>query len=229
MNAYGYVRVSSKEQAEESPRRQGEQITAEAVKQGWNLVAIFYDIGKSGGLPMDRRPGMAGGLAALRTGDVLVVAEQSRLSRRQLDAFTLIEVTLPKLKAKVWDIGKGGYIETKTVGGSMEFSMKAMFAEFYRRDIGERTRRALAHVRARGGKTGGYVPYGWDYKNGVLVENEHEQEVLWLIREWRNVGDGVREITRRLNAFKIPAKRRARWQPQQVSRLTKGVLTNDRG
>ena len=51
----------------------------------------------------------------------------------------------------------------------------------------------------------------------LLVPLAHEQEVLRKIESMRADGLKLREIARRLNEAKIPARRDGRWRPQRIS------------
>ncbi len=97
------------------------------------------------------RPGLAGALAFLRPGDVLVVWRLDRLGR-SLKA--LIE-TLNGLEAR--GIGFKSLTEqldTTTSGGKLIFHVFGALAEFERDLIRERTQAGLAAARARGRRGG---------------------------------------------------------------------------
>lgn len=148
--AVGYVRVSTNEQAESGAglAAQRANITAEADRRGWHLVAVHEDAGISG-KSMAGRLGLDEALAAVEGGsaEVLVVAKLDRLSRSLLDFAALME----RSRRKGWslvalDLG----VDTTTPAGEMVASLMATFAQYERRIIGVRTREALAAKRAEG-------------------------------------------------------------------------------
>ena len=85
----------------------------------------------------------------------------------------------------------------------MVFRMLAVYSEFERDLVSERTTAALAAKRAAGERTG-QVPYGFDpVDDGVtLVSNKAEQAVLADINARREAGETLQAIT------DVPTKRR---------------------
>jgi hypothetical protein len=87
---------------------------------------------------------------------------------------------------------------------------------------GPLTREALARKRKHGQKTGGDVPFGYDLKGGLLVENEKEQAIIRAIQDKRREGLSLRQVARGLEAKGVKTKRGlASWQAQTVSRIVK--------
>ncbi len=78
----GYVRVSTDEQAL-GPEAQRDALSRWCAANGAELVATFEDLGVSGGLELDRRPGLVAALDGLRehSATVLLVAKRDRLAR----------------------------------------------------------------------------------------------------------------------------------------------------
>lgn len=153
MNAIGYTRVSTEEQAGSGLglAAQRAAILAEAERRGWTLVEVIEDAGYSG---KDlKRPGIVAALDALKRhrADTLVVAKLDRLSRSLLDFAGLMQRATKEHWAVVaLDLG----VDTTTPTGEMMVNVVATFAQFERRLIGERTRAALAQVKIRGSKSG---------------------------------------------------------------------------
>lgn len=83
--AVGYVRVSTKQQAQYGYgiSRQIRAITAHCDAHALDLVAVYTDAGLSGTLPAWERPGLQGALSALEQGeaDTLVAEAWDRLAR----------------------------------------------------------------------------------------------------------------------------------------------------
>jgi len=55
-------------------------------------------------------------------------------------------------------------------------------------------------------RTQGQIPFGYDYRNGRLVKNEEEQEVIKIIKQLRSSGFSLRGIARELNRRLLPTK-----------------------
>ncbi len=68
-------------------------------------------------------------------------------------------------------------------------------------------------------KIKGQIPYGYDYKNGKLVKNKEEQEVIRKIKQMRATGLSLREIARELNKKLIPTKNNGIWQANTIRKI----------
>jgi DNA invertase Pin-like site-specific DNA recombinase len=223
IKAVGYVRVSTEEQAKdgESLRRQEAMIRAEAERQGWELVALFRDEGISGGKPANKRPGFAALVSLVRAKAVglVIVADLSRLSRSQKDTLIFLEDVCGPVRARLFTLDKG-FVENQTVSGTMDMTLKALLAEVYRKEISEKTLRAMQFKRQRGEKLGGDTPFGFDVMQGRLVPNESEQGVIRLVHAERQRGHSLRQVAAKLQARRVPTKRGLfRWNPMQVRRI----------
>ena len=146
MTVYGYLRVSTEEQANSGLGLDAQRaaIQGEAKRRGWQ-VEWTEDAGVSG--RTINRPGMASILGSISAGDALVVAKLDRLSRSLLDFAGLMQ----KARAEGWavvalDLG----VDTTTPSGQLMAHVMASFAEYERAVISQRTRDALAAKRAQG-------------------------------------------------------------------------------
>lgn len=97
------------------------------------------------------RPELLKLLDFARTGDVIVVAELTRLSRSTKDLIAISE-TLNEKGIELISIKEN--IDTTSATGKAMFGMLAVMAQFERDLIAERTKEGLAAARARG-KNGG--------------------------------------------------------------------------
>jgi DNA invertase Pin-like site-specific DNA recombinase len=149
----GYVRVSTDEQADHGAGLEAQRaaIVRECERRGWQLVRIEEDA--ASGRSMAGRPGLSAALHAVESGEAsaLIVAKLDRLSRSLLDFAAL----MARAQRRGWalvalDLG----VDTTTPQGEMMANVLAVFAQFERRLIGQRTRDALAVKRAQGVKLG---------------------------------------------------------------------------
>lgn len=221
--AIGYLRVSTEEQAKdgESLRRQEAMIRVEADRQGWELLAVLRDEGISGSKPAGKRPGFAALVAMVKAkaAEVVIVADLSRLSRSQKDTLIFLEDVCGPAKARLYTLDKG-HVENKTVSGTMDLTLKALLAEVYRKEISEKTLRAMQFKRQRGEKLGGDVPFGFAAVDGKLVADESEQAVVRCVQEHRQRGFSLRRIAKKLQERGATTKRGlAVWNPMQVQRI----------
>ena len=150
-----YTRVSTDEQADSRAGLDAQRaaILAEAERRGWQEADVTFieDAGYSG---KDlNRPGIAAALDALRhhRADALVVSKLDRLSRSMLDFAGLMDrASREKWALVALDVG----VDTTTPQGEMVAAVMAVFAQFERRLIGERTKSALAVKKAAGVRLG---------------------------------------------------------------------------
>ncbi|MBL4645366.1 MAG: recombinase family protein [Rhizobiales bacterium] len=132
----GYIRVSDRDQSE--------ALQIDALKSA-GCDVIYGDHGVSG--KITNRAGLDELLATLQTGDTLMVWKLDRLGRSTLHLLTLLD----DLRARGVDfhaITQG--IDTRTALGRMVFGQLAVFAEFEREQISERTKAGMAAAKARG-------------------------------------------------------------------------------
>jgi len=216
MKAVGYIRVSTAGQAEDgvSLDAQEARILAWAVANAAEAITICRDEGVSG-KRTDNRPGLQAALDKVGKGDALIVYSLSRLSRSTKDTLGLAE-TLQKKDADLVSLSEK--IDTTSAAGKMVFRMLAVLSEFERDQISDRTRFALAHLKANGLKTGGDVPFGYRARKGKLYQNADEQKVIAMIRDLRAEGLSLRDICHELEVAGVARKKGSRtWHPQIVS------------
>jgi DNA invertase Pin-like site-specific DNA recombinase len=205
MQAIGYVRVSTQEQADSGAGLDAQRaaIETETARRGWTLVAIHEDAGASG-KSMDGRPGLQHALAAVESEEAsgLVVAKLDRLSRSLLDFAALME----RARRNGWslvalDLG----VDTSTPAGEMMAAVLATFAQFERRIIAQRTRDALAVKRAQGVRLG--------------RPRAMSSDAINRIHTLRAQGLTLAGVAEELNREAIPTPTgRGRWHPAGISR-----------
>lgn len=226
--AIGYVRVSTDDQRL-SPDAQERAIREWCAHQGVVLLEVHYDIGVSGGLPVDERPGLTRVATAVeRTGaGHLVVAKRDRLARNVLEAH-LFERLLAKFNCRVRSVAGEG-TDVDDPNDPMAFMLKTMIdmlAQWERLVIKQRTKAAMAELR-RQGKAVGSRPYGFkttgQAKHGGdtrLMPDEQEQRAIANVVAWRERGYSLNEIGTLLaqNGF-MPRNASRRWDATQIRRM----------
>lgn len=219
MQAIGYVRVSTEDQATEgvSLDAQRGKLAAWAELHGHELLEVYADEGMSG-KRADNRTGLQAAIrAACRTKGILVVWSLDRLARNTLDAIEIVN-RLRGCGAQLAIITLNA--DTTTPAGGFVFSVFAALAQLEREQIADRTRLALNHKRERGEKLGGTTPYGFTVgQDGLLLEDEDEQRTLRAIAGMRARGMSYGKIAGWLNAEGIPSKTGGKWHAMTVKRL----------
>ena len=153
LTVVGYVRVSTGEQLDSGAGLEAQRcaIRDECGRRGWHLAKIYEDA--ASGRAIAGRAGLMAALTELErhTASALIVAKLDRLSRSLLDFSGLMERSRRKGWALVaLDLG----VDTTTPSGEMMANVLAVFAQFERRLIGQRTREALAVKRTQGVRLG---------------------------------------------------------------------------
>ncbi|WP_019744560.1 recombinase family protein [Rhodococcus erythropolis] len=144
---FGYVRVSTEEQVDSRAGLDAQEaaIKAEAERRGWD-IELFRDEGKSG---KHVNEGLREALELLASGqgDGLVVAKMDRLVRSSQHASEILATAERQgWNLSILDMG----IDLATPAGNAMAQMLAVFAEFERRMISQRTKDALAQKKASG-------------------------------------------------------------------------------
>lgn len=136
----GYARVSTQDQ---NLDRQLDQLRTEGCER------VYKE--KVSGAKSDR-PELGRMLDALREGDIVVVAELSRLGRSVRDLFTIVG-RIDGIGAQIKSI-KEPWLDTTTPHGRLLFTFFSGISEFERDLIRQRTIEGLSAARARGHKGG---------------------------------------------------------------------------
>jgi len=204
VRAFGYMRVSTEEQGESGAGLEAQEaaILAEVKRRGWDLVDIRYDI--ASGKSLRHRPELGRTLRDLSEGgvEVLIVAKLDRLSRSVMDFAAIMEVA----KAEGWSIVVLDMdVDMTTSMGELVANIMIALAQWERRVIGERTKVALAAVKARGTSLG--------RRPNVAPE------AMRLIRVLRNSGRSYAAIAATLERENIGTAQGGRWHAATVRKL----------
>lgn len=136
----GYVRVSD--------QKQDEALQIDALTNA-GCEAIYGDHGVTGAAV--KRRGLDQVLATLESGDALVVWKLDRLGRSTIHLLTLLD-ELHRRGIDFVSLTQG--IDTTTPVGRMLYGQLAVFAEFEREQISERTKAGMDAARRRGKRIG---------------------------------------------------------------------------
>jgi len=217
MKVIGYARVSTDEQAKSGLGLEAQIAKIRSYADLFELTVtdIVIDDGVSG--KNLKRPGLIKAIRAIKAGDAegMLVAKLDRLTRNVADLGTLVQNVFDK--AELYSVSE--QINTKNAAGRLVLNVLVSVAQWERETICERTSDALQAKKARGEKTGGNVPFGFEVVSGKLIENEAEQAVIEKIKELRANGLSLRKIADRLNAEGIGTKTGKQWNAMQISRI----------
>lgn len=228
MNAFGYIRVSTTEQAKNglSLEYQESQIKLYCQFREWNLLKIFTDE-RSG--RDSNRPAFREMQARMLVGEakVVVFLRFNRVFRN----FTAANQLWNEFQVAGLEFASiREQLDTSTPMGRAMMRMIWVWAELDRENISERTQEIAAHLKDMGLKYSG-VPYGYheiatdQLRHGKatfrLEVDPAEQAVIARMLQLRKEGWSYQRIARLLNAEAIPTKK-AHQQYQQRQGLRTG-------
>lgn len=170
MTVYAYLRVSSVQQDEQN-QRQGVDAKADSL----SLCIDKYIVDKVSGTREPKLRNLGKLTRRLRSGDVVIVSELSRLSRRIFTLCRLFEDLITR-GVIVYSV-KESFVLDDTPQAKMLIFCFGMAAEIEQRMISARTREALAYRRQQGIKLG--RPVGSKTKKHKL-DIYADKIALWL-------------------------------------------------
>ena len=224
MRAIGYVRRSKESDTKTvSLEGQTEKITSYCNEKGLKVAQIVTDDGVSGG-DRDRLERLET-VVRRHKAQAVVVYHLDRFARD-------VAALLDNLRAyrqrgvKLHVVGRGE-IEVDTATGFLITGVEGLMAEHFRRLIREKTKDALARLKAKGRKFSRIVPYGYRVtQDGVHLEPDpKEQEVIEII--WTATGS-VRSISKKLAAKGILARNGRPFSPASLWRIVSSRTIRNR-
>lgn len=219
-----YIRVSTEGQAEGGVSLDAQRAKLEAycIAMDLELVRVEVDAGVSA-KSLDR-PGLRRALEALEGGKAegLLVTKLDRLTRSVRDLGELVE----RYFTTRWSLlSVADSIDTRSAAGRLVLNVLASVAQWERETTAERTKEALAHLRAEGVPLGG-AALGWQHTadtapsgRRVIEAVASEAETVARILELRAAGHSLRSIQRALEAEGHRTKAGGRWHATTVSRV----------
>ena len=223
MKAIGYVRVSTEKQADfgVSLVAQESRIRAMAVVQGADLAEAIIDAGESA--KSLKRPGMERLLSLVDAGavDVVIIAKLDRLTRSVAD---LAELLKRFERRGVSLVSVADSLDTRSAAGRLVLNIMVSVSQWEREAIGERTRDAMSHKRAKGERVG-TIPFGSRMAGdgSRLEEDPAEQDILSRIQQLKAAGHTTRQIAEELNRQGFTTRRGTAWRFQYVAAALKAA------
>jgi putative DNA-invertase from lambdoid prophage Rac len=229
MAVFGYVRVSTAEQAADDRSSLAEQerrITGAVMmlegKIGETIPQMVRDEGVSGSVPLKKRRNGGPLMTRLQAGDYLIAAKLDRLFRSAEDALVVArELQERKVHLILTDLGS----DPVTGNGisKLFFTLLAAIAEFERTRILERMNEGRGAKAKKGGHIGGDAPYGYRVegagKAARLVEDPEEQKIVGKIRKLRADGVPFRSVCRALAEQGILNRVGKPFEAMQIQRI----------
>jgi site-specific DNA recombinase len=204
-----YCRISHEDQSAFSLPSQQEGCDGELLAAGYEPSGEFVFI-DNGGLSTELdRPALAALREAVAAGVVKAVAIHSpdRLSRKVVHQLLLME----EFQKKGVEVLFVDAPSDNSPEGRMMLTMKAMFSEYEREKIRERTARG-SRRRAKEGKINSRPPFGYlTTENGLLIPHAERADTVRRIFKLIVEGKACGEVAELLNRDGAPAPLGTRW------------------
>jgi DNA invertase Pin-like site-specific DNA recombinase len=223
MAAVVYLRVSTDEQGERGYGLDAQETACRlaAERLGLSIAAVHIDAGVSGASDICDRPALLTALAAVRRGDVLLVAKRDRIARDQFVTLQVERMVAQRGARIVSAAGEGTDAAGDDIGGLIQRRMLDLFAEVERQMIRARTKAALAEKKRKGERVSGAIPYGYALAaDGIhLLPCDREQEIIALVRSLRADGATFRAIVAAMNTNNVATRTGNAWQLRQIQNI----------
>lgn len=189
MTVYGYLRVSTDKQECDNQKI---GVEALARKLGLPIESWIIDNGVSGTKePQKRKLGKL--LRKIKTGDIIICSELSRLGRKLFMVISILEHCM-KIGAKVLTAKEGYELGDNVQSKVLAFAF-GLVAELEREMISKRTKEALQRRKANGKRLG--RPFGSRNKKHALDGKENK------IAELLNQGLSVVQVAQQLKVSSV--------------------------
>ena len=212
--AVGYVRVSTREQGDSRLGMEAQRAVIEAWcrDQGYSLGDVFEEVA-SGGDPLPLRPMLAKALfQARRAKGVVIVSKLDRLSR---DVAFISGLMAQGVGFIVAEYGEQA--------DPLLLHIHAAIAENERRLVSQRTKAALARVKARGGKLGNPKNLALAGRSGCDAQAAKADAFAALMRPTiealQRQGLTYKQIAATLNEQGTPTARGGAWGATTIANM----------
>jgi site-specific DNA recombinase len=206
MQAVGYVRVSTEDQARDGVSMDAQQakLEAYALVKDWTLVQVIRDEGYSA--KHLRRPGLEEliTLVTSRQVEAVIVYKLDRLTRSVSDLDKLVRL-LDRHDVALVSLQES--LDATTTTSRLMMNLLASVSQWEREVIGERTRDALQHLKVQGKR----------YCHTVYAD----AEVISLMHQLRAQGYSYARIADHFNQAGIPTALGKPWQAMVVWGIVK--------
>lgn len=183
-------------------------------RDDWTFAGLYFDEGITG-TKADKRPMLLRLIEDCKAKkiDFVITKSISRLSRNTTDCLEIVR-TLLSLDIPI-------YFEKENINtGSMEselfLSILSSMAEGESASISENNKWSIKKRFLDGTYKLGYVPYGYRWKDGeILVDPEQAEIIKRIFRELLS-GKSTEAIAKELNQEQVPTKKSGRWTSTSI-------------
>ncbi|MEW6070859.1 MAG: recombinase family protein [Candidatus Thermoplasmatota archaeon] len=204
-----YARVSTEDQAKEgfSLDAQLTSLQKFCEAKGWEIVKEYVDDGHSG--RNIKRPAYQQMMQEKDSWDMILVMKMDRIHRNSRNFMEMMD-NLRKWGKEFTSMQES--LDTSTAMGRFVVDIIQRIAQLESEQIGERVYTGMKQkAQTVGGILGFNPPFGYDFKNGTLVVNKEESEIVKEIFKICLDGMKLKDIANILNSRGIFTKRNKKW------------------
>ena len=169
-----YARYSSDKQTEQSIEGQLRECYSYAERNNYAVVGEYIDRALTG--TTDKRPEFLKMIedSKKQVFNYILVYQLDRFARNRYDS-AIYKAKLTKNGVRVLSAREN--ISDDASGVLVEGMLESM-AEYYSKELSQKTKRGMKETILKGNWTGGHIPYGYNIVDRKLVINEEEAKVV---------------------------------------------------
>ena len=190
-------------------------------QSGWDFAGVYADEAVTG--TKDNRAEFSRMLADCQSGKIDRVITKS-ISRFARNTVTLLETVRSLGELDIDVFFEEQNLHTASADGELLLTILASYAQEESRSVSENCKWRIRKDYQEGKLTGGVHMYGYDFRDGMLVVNPQEAEVVRMIFADYLSGMGRNAIMRKLIRLGVPTKLGGRWAENTVA----SILTNEK-
>ncbi|MDA8212131.1 MAG: recombinase family protein [Clostridia bacterium] len=206
MRGFGYIRVSTEEQAQDdrySISTQTNKIKSHFKKNGIVLVDTFIDdVSGKGTAKRDEFQEM---LKRLDEVDLVAVTEVDRYARNMLDSLNTVDQIIKRGKSFIAIEDNLEITATSSENDELNFHVKSMFAHYFSKQLARKVKNNMLEKASKGGYNT-KAPLGYNLAEKKLVVNENEATIVKKIFDYYLQNMGIRAIAEELNRLGYRSK-----------------------
>lgn len=199
MTTYFYGRNSDLDSFDRGSSIDTQKSKAESYANIKDLkIDVYITEQISGTIPFERRPKGFEIFQKLKRNDHLICSHLDRFGRNTLDLLQMVE-KFKRKKISLHFVDIGGEVTGSDAMGSVFLKLLSVFAEFYAKQISEKSKATKQRMIKENRYTGGKKKFGYDLDdNGYYKPCEKEQSLIRQMQTMRTAGESYKTISETL-------------------------------
>ena len=199
MTTYFYGRNSDLDSFDRGSSIETQKTKAESYANIKDLKIDVYMVEQvSGTIPFERRTKGFELFQKLKRNDHLICSHLDRFGRNTLDLLQMVE-KFKRKKISLHFVDIGGEVTGSDAMGSVFLKLLSVFAEFYAKQISEKSKATKQRMIKENRYTGGKKKFGYDLdENNYYVPCEKEQSLIRQMQTMRSAGESYKTISENL-------------------------------